>query len=196
MLRLAIILQIVHLLYNQVATLFDFFPFNGVRFYSRRERLAEAAVNGVIMSLPVIGYLSRIPFLMEVGLMALSVLLFGEVATWWIPYFFGASPKWAEIYARVHRQTSTPLPRRGSNPVPNWEHLILMGLTLSTAIVSFVAYRAVNGFSFPYWWILVPIGMVLVSGVVVQCCVTPKVPNQSAEPKTATVAPPPVRENR
>jgi hypothetical protein len=180
MLRFAITLQIVHLVYNQVATLFDLFPFNGVRAYSRRERFTEAGVNGAIMVLPAIGYLSRVPFLMEAGLLCLVVLLLGEIATWWIPYFFGGSPKWVAIYSRVHSQTLTPLPRRGPNPVPNWEHLILMGLTLLTTIVSFAAYRATNGLSFPYWWILAPLGAILVSGVVVQCCVTPKEPSQRA----------------
>lgn len=178
MLRLAIALQIVHLLYNQVATLFDLFPFNGVRFSSRKERLTEAGWNGAIMVFPVIAYCSRVPLLMEIGLMCLGVLLLGEIATWWIPYFFGASPKWVEIYSRVHRQTITPLPRRGPNPVPNWEHLILMGLTLLTTIVSFLAYRAAHGLSFPYWWLIAPVGGVLVSGVFIQCCVTPKQPNK------------------
>jgi len=181
MLRSAIMLQIVHLLYNQVATLFDLFPFNGVRAYSRRERLTEAGVNGAIMVLPVAGYLSRVPFLMEAGLLSLLVLLLGEIATWWIPYFFGGSPKWVEIYSRVHSRTITPLPRRGSNPVPNWEHLILMGLTLLTTIVSFAAYRAANGLSFPYWWILAPVGAILVGGVVLQCCVAPKAPRPARD---------------
>lgn len=182
MLWFAIALQMVHLLYNQIATLCDLFPFNGVRFYSRKERLTEAAWNGAIMAFPVIGYLSGIPLLMEMGLLCLIVLLCGEVATWWIPYFFVASPKWVEIYSRVHRQTLTPLPRRGTNPVPNLEHLILMVVTLVTVVVSFIAYRSLNGLSFPYWWILAPIGAVIVSGVVMQCCVTPRKPDKADAP--------------
>ncbi len=181
MLRLAIALQIVHLLYNQVTTLCDLFPFNGVRFYSRKERLTEAAWNGAIMAFPAIGYVSGVPLLMEMGLLCLLVLLCGEIATWWIPYFFGGSPKWVEIYARVHSRTISPLPRRGMNPVPNLEHLILMLLTLLTTIVSFVTYRSIHGRSYPYWWILVPIGVVLVSGVTMQCCVTPKAPNKAED---------------
>lgn len=152
---------------------------SGVRFYSRKERLTEAAWNGAIMGFPVIGYLSGVPLLMEMGLFCLIVLLCGEVATWWIPYFFGASPKWVAIYSRVHSRTITPLPRRGINPVPNLEHLILMMVTLATTAFSFVAYRSLHGLSFPYWWILAPIGGVLVSGVVMQCCVTPKGPNKA-----------------
>lgn len=183
MLRLALILQVVHLLYNQIATLIDLFPFNGVRFYSRKERLTEAAVNGVIMIFPVLAYGSGNQLLMEMGLLCLVVLFLGEIATWWIPYFFGASPKWMEIYSRVHGQTLTPLPRRGVNPVPNLEHLILMAITLLTTVVSFAAYRSLHGLTFPYWWLLAPLGVVLVSGVVLQCCVTPKKPDRA--PRTA-----------
>jgi hypothetical protein len=81
MLILAITLQILHAVYNQVATLVDLFPFNGVRFYSMRERLAEAGVNFAIMALPPIGFSLRSPFLMEVGVVCLFVLLAGECAT-------------------------------------------------------------------------------------------------------------------
>src|SRR5258707_15735538 len=97
MLRIALTLQIVQLAYNQIFTLFDFFPFNGVRFNSRRERLAEAVSNFVPMALPPIGFILRRPALMEIGGLCCFILLAGECATWWFPYFFGPSPKWRAI---------------------------------------------------------------------------------------------------
>ena len=196
MFHLALTLQIAHLLYNLVATLVDLFPFNGVRFYSMRERLAEAGVNFAIMALPPIGFYLRSPFLMEAGLVCLFVLLAGECSTWWIPYFFGPSPQWLAIYSRVHRETITPLPRRGTNPVPNLEHLILMMLTLLTTVVSLLAYRSRYGLSFPHWWITMPVGAFLATGVFFQCCIGHKEPDQAPNPTLPSVTPPAAEEPR
>ena len=89
MFRLALTLQIVHLLYNQVATLVDLFPFNGVRFYSMRERFAEAGVNFALMAVAPVGFILRVPVLMEAGVASCFVLFGGECATWWSPYYLG-----------------------------------------------------------------------------------------------------------
>jgi hypothetical protein len=144
MLLLALIVQAVLLVYHQVTTLFDFFPFNGVRGSSRAERLGEAAVNFVFMGFPLVGLIVRTHGLMQSGVFGNFYILSGEFATWWIPYFFGPSPKWLEIYSRVQRSTIMVLPRRGTNPVPNLEHLILMVLTGSAAVTSLLAFRAVQ----------------------------------------------------
>ena len=47
----AILCQIALLAYHQATTLIDLHPFNGVRHANRHERLIEAAVNAVLMSL-------------------------------------------------------------------------------------------------------------------------------------------------
>ena len=144
MLTLAIALQIIHVLYHQVTTLLDLFPFNGVRFYSRREQLLEAGINLVLMSLPPLGFVLHVPSLMLFGVVYYFVLLAVEFTTWWVPYLFGPSQKWLDVYTRIHSQTITVLPRRGTNPVPNLEHLILHSLSLLTAIVTLIAYRSVG----------------------------------------------------
>jgi hypothetical protein len=164
-----IILQIALLLYHQVTTLFDFFPFNGVRFYSRKETFMEAGVNLVLMSLPVVGFIGHMPFLMKYGVVYYFVLFSVECATWWAPYFLGPSPKGLECYNRIHRQTITWVPRRGDNPAPNLEHLILMALTLLTAVATLLAFRPM---SFPFWqWAIgLGIGIFLVSGTMFQFC--------------------------
>jgi len=170
LLAAALALQLVHLVYHQVTTLFDFFPFNGVRFSSRREQHIESAVNLVLMGFPPLGFMLRVPFLMELGVVCYFVTLGGECATWWAPYFFGASPKWQEIYSRVQGRTITVIPRHGKNPTPNLEHLILMALTLATAVTTLVAYRALPGAAFPHAWFMLPLAAVIVSGAVYQCC--------------------------
>jgi len=138
----AIALQAVLLAYHQVTTLFDFYPFNGIRGSSRRERMLEAATNFVFMAFPLVAFVLRRPGLMLGGVYTYCFILLGECATWWIPYFFGPSPKWLEIYSRVQGTTIMVLPRRGTNPVPNLEHLILMALTLATAAVTYLAYKS------------------------------------------------------
>ena len=169
MLPLAITLQVLLVLYHQATTLFDFFPFNGVRFYSRREKLAEAAVNFVLMSLPPIGFILRVPLLMKFALVYYFILFGVECATWWAPYFLGPSPKWLELYNRIHRQTITILPRRENQPAPNLEHLILMALTLLTAISTLMAFRTLD-LQLPQWWIGLLIGVILVGGTLFQFC--------------------------
>ena len=147
---IALILQILLLVYHQVTTWFDFFPFNGARFYPHRERLAEAGSNLVMMILPPIGFFLRVPALMEYGVIYYFVLFSVECATWWGPYFFGAAPKWAAMHAKLHAQTTTILPKRAGRPAPNLEHLILMVLTLLAAFATLDYYRAIGGRPFPF----------------------------------------------
>ncbi len=166
---IAIALQALLLAYHQTTTLCDFFPFNGVRFYSRRERLLEAGTNFILMSLPLVGFILRAPFLMKFGLAYYFILFAIECATWWAPYFLGASPKALEVYNRIHRQTITPLPRRENQLAPNLEHLILMALTLLTAIVTCLAARSL-ALEISHWWLAALIGALLTGGTIFQFC--------------------------
>lgn len=169
MIALAITLQIIHLVYHQVTTLFDFFPFNGVRLSSWQLRLTDAGTSLIPMAVPPIGFIFHNQSLMQVGVVCNFILLGGEIATWWVPYFFGPSPKWLEIYNQIHRQTITVIPRRGSNPVVNLEHLILMVLTLLTTVVTLLAYRSLGGVFSWSGWIAGFVGVVMVGGVFFQC---------------------------
>jgi hypothetical protein len=157
--------QLTLLAYHQVTTWFDFYPFNGARNYSRKEKLAEACSNAVLMSLAPIGFGLRIKTLMGVGVVYYFVLFAAELIVWWIPYFTVPSGRWraiynhllsmatsnfekgdtltswTAIYQRLHRGTITLFPERSDRPVPNLEHTILHAWTLVTAIVTVLAYR-------------------------------------------------------
>ena len=163
--KLAITLQILLLAYHQITTLVDFFPFNGIRFSRPAERRAEAAFNLLLMAPAPVGFLFGLPALIWFGAAYYPVLFACEVATWFVPYFFGASLKWEEIYSRVQGLTVMVIPRRGSNPTPNLEHLILMALTLGTAFATLAAYRSIPGASFRGWPIALVFGAVMVWGV-------------------------------
>jgi hypothetical protein len=165
MIRFAIICQLVLLAYHQITTLFDFFPFNGARNYSRKERLAEVGGNFILMILAPIGFGFHIRGLMIYGVVYYFFLFAIELIIWWIPYFTVPTGRWRDIYnrvlsyatsnfekgdklthwcnihKRVHGGTITFLPVRGDRPVPNLEHTILHAWTFITAIVTAVAWH-------------------------------------------------------
>lgn len=160
--------QIGLLLYHQITTLFDFYPFNGARHYARKEKLAEAGSNFILMSLAPIGFGFHIRGLMIFGVVYYFFLFAVEIIIWWIPYLTVPSGRWrriyncllavstssfkkgdvldhwCEIHNRLHRGTITILPARGNRPVPNLEHMILHAWTLITAV-------ATAGVFFHFW---------------------------------------------
>ena len=164
MIRIAIFCQIVLLVYHQLTTNFDFFPFNGARNYSVREKLAEAGSNFVFMILAPIGFGLHIRGLMIYGVTYYFVLFAAELIIWRIPYFLVPSGSlrgiynfllacatshfeggdtlthWCGIHTRLHSGTITFLPARDDRPVPNLEHTILHAWTFITAIVTTIAW--------------------------------------------------------
>jgi hypothetical protein len=158
--------QIVLLVYHQVTTWIDLHPFNGVRHYSTKERLAEAGANAVLMGLAPIGFAVHIHPLMTFGVVYYFVLLAIELWIWWLPYFTVPTGRWRAVYnwvlalatsnferadtldhwtaihQRLHRDTLTFLPPRENRPVPNLEHTILHALTLVTALITVLGHRA------------------------------------------------------
>lgn len=167
--RFALACQIALLLYHQITTLVDLHPFNGVRFYTGTERLAESAVNLVLMGLAPIGYALHIHSLMLYGAIYYVVLLAVEIIIWWIPYFTLPAGRWRRAYnvalalatsdfesgdalnhwlavhERIHSRTLYVLPRRSGHIVPNLEHILLHGWTLVTALATLSAYHFSNG---------------------------------------------------
>ena len=162
--KAAIYCQIILFAYHQLTTLVDFFPFNGARYYTRQEKLAEAGSNAVLMSLGPIGFGLHLRWLMTFGVIYYFVLFAVEIIIWWIPYFTiprGAwrhfynralavstsnfdkgdtLDHWRAVHDRLHAGTTTFLPRRPGRVVPNLEHSILHAWTFVTAIVTAVAY--------------------------------------------------------
>ena len=163
MILLAIVCQLVLLLYHQITTWFDFYPFNGSRHYRRAEKLMECGVNGFLMLLPPLGFGFDILWLMRIGAVYYFLLFVVELLLWWVPYLKASTggwrwiyqhllllatldfepgdrvARWENAYERLHRGTITPLPARGNRPVPNLEHMILQAWTLLTALVTAAA---------------------------------------------------------
>jgi hypothetical protein len=136
--------QLALLVYHQVTTLIDFFPFNGARNYSRKEKLVECGVNGILMILPPIGFGFHLQALRVFGVVYYFVLFGIELLIWWIPYLaaptgnwrvvynrllaFATSDfepgdtlaRWQGVYDRLHRGTITLLPPAMTDRSPTW----------------------------------------------------------------------------
>lgn len=163
----ALVCQVVLLAYHQITTWTDLYPFNGARFYSRQERLAESGTNAVLMGLPIVGFGLRIHGLMTFGVIYYFVLFGIEILIWWVPfiheprgglrrlYNFGlacatssfghedALENWKNVYNRIHGKTLSVFSKKPGEIVPNTDHCILHSWTLVTALVTLVAYRTV-----------------------------------------------------
>ena len=200
---LAILGQLCLLVYHQVTTWFDLFPFNGVRYTRTRERVIEAIVNLLLMSIAPIGFALGYEALMKFGLIYYFILFAIECATWWAPYAFGASKEWQEVYTRVHSATINVLPAKDGRPRPNLEHLILMLLTLAVAVSTRYEFAALHPGPLPSLWIGWGIGALLTAGTTVQMVYgtrssvsEAKKANQPSEPTAMSVTPPAAQEPR
>ena len=140
MFSIAITAQVLLLLYHQITTLVDFYPFNNVRPYTIKERLLECGVNGVLMTLPPVGFALHIKWAMNASLLVYPALLLGEYLNWWHPYLFSPTKTWSNTYQRLFRHTIIVLPPIRNNPVPNLEHCILHGITLITTVCTYIYF--------------------------------------------------------
>lgn len=77
-----------------------------------------------------LAYWRRWNWLMWVGAFGYSVWLYLQIQTWWIPYLFGASKNWQEIYHRVFAHTTKILPSFGNHLAPDAMHLTIQLLLL------------------------------------------------------------------
>lgn len=137
---LVLIIQIIHLLYHQITTNFDFFPFNNIKNYTHKQRIIESFVNAITMGFPVVATLLNNKNLIATSVIVLGITLLIEFFTWWYPYFWGAGMWWQEIYNKIHKHTIIMLPAIKNNPVPNLEHCILHTLTLITFVITLIYF--------------------------------------------------------
>lgn len=138
-------IQIITLFYHQVTTLFDFFPFNGIRYYTVKERRKEAFINGITMLIPIFLTLTHKPILIGIGAVIWMLVVVGAFLNWWLPYTTGVSvykmpnnETWSQVHERIFAKTIIILPRIKNNPTPNVEHMILHTFILASAISTWV----------------------------------------------------------
>ena len=134
MYTIALILNIIQLIYHQVTTNFDFYPFNNVRRYTARQRFKEASIHGGLMFFSIIAMLLNNKILISMATIYLGLLLIGEYLSWWRHYFFMPTNEWSELYNEIFKETTIVLPKIKENPIPNLEHCILHFITLLTFV--------------------------------------------------------------
>ncbi len=83
----------------------------------------------------VLAYWKRWNWLMWVGSIGYTAWLYLQVQTWWVPYLFGASKNWQEIYHRVFAQSMKILPSFGNHLAPDAMHLTIQ-LLLFVIVIS------------------------------------------------------------
>lgn len=82
-----------------------------------------------------LAYLKRWNWLMWVGALGYTIWLYLQVQTWWVPYLFGASKNWQEIYHRVFARSTKILPSFGNHLAPDAMHLTIQ-LLLFVIVIS------------------------------------------------------------
>lgn len=124
--KLTLFFQSIHLLYHQITTIFDLYPFNNIKSYTRTQQLLECVSCAFAMGIPVLATLFGGKVLAGVSVVLFVLLLMGEYFTWWRPYFFGPSELWKTVYNKKFKSTIIILPTIKDHPIPNLEHLILL----------------------------------------------------------------------
>jgi hypothetical protein len=141
---LALILNTLHLVYHQVTSNIDFFPFNNIRHYTLKQRLLEVGINGVVMAFPIAALWMHNKKMIEISCWILGVTLVMEFTSWWRHYFFGPSEAWKNTYDKIFASTLKVLPPIKNNPIPNLEHCILHSLTLISFIIILKYYLTIQ----------------------------------------------------
>jgi hypothetical protein len=96
--------------------------------------LADALeVLAFVLPLVIFWYAQRRHWRWAIGiaLSGYAVWLTLQVASWWVPYVFGASANWAAVYDRAFAQSMQILPRWGPHLPPDAMHLVLQILLVA-----------------------------------------------------------------
>jgi hypothetical protein len=81
-----------------------------------------------------LAYWRRWNWLMWIGAIGYTIWLYFQIQTWWIPYLFGASEHWQQIYNRVFAHSTKILPSFGKHLAPDAMHLTIQLLLIVIVI--------------------------------------------------------------
>src|SRR5690625_3756095 len=130
----AITLQVLLFIYFEVTTLINLFPWNDLSKYSYRERVVEAAVNGITIIIGFALFITKVMWLMAISVAFWFVFLLMQLMTWWMPYLTGKHLKQfpRELYDSHLRETLKILPPIKNHIIPDAQHNVLQVLSLAT----------------------------------------------------------------
>jgi hypothetical protein len=85
-----------------------------------------------------LAYWRQWKWLMWIGTIGYGVWLYFQIQTWWVPYLFGASRHWEDIYNRVFAHSTKILPSFGHHLAPDAMHLTIQLFLIVIVIASLV----------------------------------------------------------
>lgn len=137
----ALILQIILLVYFQLITLIPMYPWNDLTKYTNKERLLEATVNGIVIIVSTGLFVTKVKWLMICSVIIWLLFLMAQLLTWWMPYLTGKHlqqfPR--ELYETHFKNTYKILPPIKNHIIPDAQHNLLQIITLMILIVSVLA---------------------------------------------------------
>lgn len=132
-LRAAFVFQAALLAYLEVVEWIDLYPWNDIRRGNGQEML------DIVLGVVMVAALAATYFRWRPGLFGAAALyavwLGLQVWTFWIPYVFGASEKWARIHAANFAETIQWLPTYGDHLPPDANHFVLQ-IVLTAALIT------------------------------------------------------------
>ena len=130
--HLAVASQIFLLTYLQVIEWVEMFPWNDIRRGNGQETLDIAI--GIAMTGFIVATSLRWRPGIWVSLLFYAAWLVLQIQTFWLPYIFGASERWAKIHAANFAKTIQWLPREGNHLPPDASHFVLQILLVATLV--------------------------------------------------------------
>lgn len=98
---------------------------------------ANSLLVGLAIVLTLLWWSGPYPLAARIVLAAVyALLLAAEIVAWWIPFFFGASPRRTKAIQSMFAQTHSILPRRSDRIVPNTAHILLHAMLLAAFVLS------------------------------------------------------------
>jgi|SRR5690625_3492233 len=137
----AVVLQIILLLYVEITTLVNLYPWNDLAKYTNKEKMLEATVNGLTILLGIVLFVSGIKWLMIVSVIFWLIFLLMQLLNWWMPYLTGKHlnqfPR--KLYDTHFQETLKILPPIKDHIIPDAQHNVLQLISLVVFVVSLLA---------------------------------------------------------
>lgn len=145
-LRISLIAQILLAVYYQMINWFSLGSWNdqpGFVPLLSADKIEWGSIASIsLFLLPVLlfslAYWRRWKWLMWIGLVGYGAWLYFQIQTWWVPYLFGASPRWEDIYNRVFAHSTKILPSFGNHLAPDAMHLAIQLLLIVIVVTTLI----------------------------------------------------------
>jgi hypothetical protein len=129
-----------------VITFMDWVPTplnRNIHGMSVRERLPSTLIHGTVGFIAALANLFVVKWLIVIGALWFSVVLFAAIRNWWVAYFAGVHTGeiTPEIYAQHYAKNLTVLPRFNGHPmIPDVQHTLIHLTVLAACVLSWISF--------------------------------------------------------